>query len=705
MVALPFWSISRCRLIVLRGMSRMTSALRLIRVGVPLVAVTLLGACGGGGADDPVNTVTNYQVTASAGTGGTISPPSATVNAGGTTMLTVTANSGYAISSVTGCGGSLSGTAYTTGAINANCAVTASFVAQYTVTATAGSGGTISPPSATVNAGGTTMLTVTANSGYAISSVTGCGGSLSGTAYTTGAINANCAVTASFILQYAVTATAGAGGMISPASVAVNAGSTTGFTVTPNSGYVVTGVTGCGGTLSGNTYTTGAINGSCTVSASYSPAFTWVGGSNSSDVAGVYGTLGVAATTNLPGGRHSPITWTDATGNLWLFGGFGVGSTMFNDTWKYSPTSSEWTWINGYNFTNGSGAYGTLGVGLPSNVPGAHGASATWTDASGNQWFFGGYGFDAVGAQGWLNSLWKYSPSSGTWTWIGGSSTISAPGVYGTRGVAAPANVPGARAVGGGMGAGGNVWLFAGFGYDSNGALGSLNDLWEYSPSSGEWTWVGGANTTNAMGVYGTQGVPANSNQPGARYGGATWIDANGNLWVFGGVGYDSTGAHGELNDLWEYSSATGMWTWINGSNTVNVKGVYGTQRTAATTNVPGARYDVGGFTDTAGNLWLYGGAGFDSAGNFAVLNDLWKFSPASGEWTWVSGANTVNASAVYGTQGVAAIANTPGARENTVYWVDSSGTVWLFGGEGINASGGDPNTPQWNDLWKFPTQ
>jgi RNA-directed DNA polymerase len=35
----------------------------------------------------------------------------------------------------------------------------------------------------------------------------------------------------------------------------------------------------------------------------------------------------------------------------------------------------------------------------------------------------------------------------------------------------------------------------------------------------------------------------------------------------------------------------------------------------------------------------LFGGQGYDSAGNSGLLNDLWKFSPGSGLWTWMSGA------------------------------------------------------------------
>jgi N-acetylneuraminic acid mutarotase len=681
----------------------MTSALKLASIGVPCMAFILVSACGGGGSG-PGNTITTYQVSATAGSGGSISPSSGMVNAGSTMTLTVTASSGYVVSSVTGCGGALTGNTYTTGTITANCAVTASFIAQYTVTGTAGAGGTISPASTTVNAGSTTMLTVTASSGYVVGSVTGCGGTISGSTYTTGAVNANCTVTASFIAQYTVTGSAGNGGTISPASSTVNAGGTSAFTVTPNSGYVISTVTGCGGTLSGNTYTTGTINANCAVTASFAAAFTWVGGSSTSDATGAYGIQGVAASSNVPSARHAPVTWNDAAGNLWFFGGYGVGSAIYNDLWKYSPASGEWTWVSGSNTANASGVYGTLGVAATMNVPGAHGSSVTWTDASGNLWMFAGYGYDSTGAQGWLNSLWKYSPSSGMWTWLGGSNTINATGVYGTRGVAAPANVPGAVAGGGWTDASGNVWLFGAYGYDSTGTLGRLNDLWMYSPSSGMWTWVSGSNTVNAIGVYGTQGVAAAANVPGARSAGGTWIDSSGNLWMFGGYGYDSTGATGYLNDLWEYSPSSGMWIWVGGSNTVTTQGSYGTQGVAAATNVPGPRYCGVPWTDANGNLWLLGGSGYGAPGAFGELNDLWKYTPSIGEWTWVGGSNTANANGVYGTQGVAGATNTPGARDCMVSW-KAGGSVWLFGGEGYNFSGADPNAPEWNDLWKYPIQ
>ncbi|MBF0464469.1 MAG: hypothetical protein HQK88_09545 [Nitrospirae bacterium] len=70
-----------------------------------------------------------WTVTPSAGTGGNISPNTPqTVNYNSTTSFTVSANSGYTLSSVGGtCGGSLSGSTYTTSTITADCTVIANF--------------------------------------------------------------------------------------------------------------------------------------------------------------------------------------------------------------------------------------------------------------------------------------------------------------------------------------------------------------------------------------------------------------------------------------------------------------------------------------------------------------------------------------------------------------------------------------------------
>jgi hypothetical protein len=218
-----------------------------------------------------------------------------------------------------------------------------------------------------------------------------------------------------------------------------------------------------------------------------------------------------------------------------------------------------------------SGVYGTLGTPASTNIPGGRDAAASWTDASGNVWLFGGFGADSTGTQGYLNDLWRYTPGANgrpaRWTWMGGSSIIpqgygGPPGVYGSLGTPAPANIPGGRfSAVSWIDASGNLWLLGGDGYDSTGTGGYLNDLWKYTPSAtgdtGEWTWISGSNTVGRTagqaGVYGTLGIAAAPNDPGGRFGAVSWIDVSGKLWFFGGDGYDSTGAQGYVNDLWEF--------------------------------------------------------------------------------------------------------------------------------------------------------
>jgi N-acetylneuraminic acid mutarotase len=360
----------------------------------------------------------------------------------------------------------------------------------------------------------------------------------------------------------------------------------------------------------------------------------------------------------------------------------------------------QWTWEGGLDTVDATGAYGTEGTGSTSNVPGARYSASSWTQSAGTFWLFGGVGYGSTGATGYLNDLWQYTPSTGVWTWVSGGNGNNASGVYGTQGTASASNVPGARQLASSWtDSSGNLWLFGGVGYDSTGAVGNLNDLWRFSPSAGQWTWVSGSNVGNANGTYGTQGTGSAGNVPGARQAATSWIDSSGNLWLFGGVGNASTGSTGNLNDLWRFSPSAGQWTWVSGGNGYNASGAYGTEGTGSTSNVPGARYSASSWIDASGNLWLFGGYGYDSIGSEGKLNDLWEYSPSNGQWNWVFGEDAANASGIYGTLGAAATTNVPGARQAASSWIDSSGNLWLFGGYGYDSIGGVGNL---NDLWRF---
>jgi hypothetical protein len=151
-------------------------------------------------------------------------------------------------------------------------------------------------------------------------------------------------------------------------------------------------------------------------SARYNVLWTWVSGDSTVNQSGVYGTQGVAAATNKPGSRYGSTSCTDSSGNLWLFGGYGLDSVgnenILNDLWKFDGTN--WIWVSGDNTVNQNGVYGTQGAAVATNKPGAREFSISWTDSRGNLWFFGGDEYDKEGALRGLhylcNDLWMVSP-------------------------------------------------------------------------------------------------------------------------------------------------------------------------------------------------------------------------------------------------------------------------------------------------------
>ena len=214
--------------------------------------------------------INTYTLTYTAGANGTISGTSPqTVNHGVSgTAVTAVPNTGYHFVDWS----DASTANPRTGAnVTANISVTASFaINTYTLTYTAGANGTISGTSPqTVNYGASgSPVTAVPNTGYHFTSWSD--GVLTA-ARTDANVTADISVTASFAINtYTVTPSAGTGGSISPSTPqTVNYNTTTAFTVTPSTGYHINTVTGCGGSLAGSTYTTGAITADCAVSATF----------------------------------------------------------------------------------------------------------------------------------------------------------------------------------------------------------------------------------------------------------------------------------------------------------------------------------------------------------------------------------------------------------------------------------------------------
>ncbi len=163
-----------------------------------------------------------------------------------------------------------------------------------------------------------------------------------------------------------------------------------------------------------------------------------------------------------------------------------------------------------------------------------------------------------------------------------------------------------------------------------------------------------------------------------------------------GGGGGTTTGGGGG-------TSATGVdWTWVGGSDIGGQPSVFSASGVVAASGVPGAMEGASSWTDTAGNLWLFGG----SKESVSIdVNNLWKFDGTN--WLWMNGNQGVdNPLSNFGTLGIpnAADATGPGARQYAATWLshDSANNIdylWLFGGYVRNALGTADHA---NDLWKY---
>ena len=222
--------------------------------------------------------VTAYTVTASAGSGGTIlnalyfGSSSSQVASGNTTQFYVTPSAGYGVDTISGCGGSLSGSIYTTGVITGNCTITGTF--KPVVNGVCGSANnqtfTVAPSSNLCSSGTATAVSGTWN--------WSCNGSGGGS-------NSACSARIPTYSVSGTTRTLGVdgnpstevGGTISQNNPGlVPHGTTAAFAVQANTGFTIASVSGCGGsafnpntTSTQTTFTTGAVSSACMVTATF----------------------------------------------------------------------------------------------------------------------------------------------------------------------------------------------------------------------------------------------------------------------------------------------------------------------------------------------------------------------------------------------------------------------------------------------------
>lgn len=409
--------------------------------------------------------------------------------------------------------------------------------------------------------------------------------------------------------------------------------------------------------------------------ASGSDGWSHLGGEGSGQ-RGVYSNLGGAAFVDPAAAPAPPVPWpggragatlfsvdVSETGSLYLFGGHGTGGSgrtgYLNDLWIFMGAQDGWVWWGGSDEVDQPStlcpAQGTECQQLcPStggnadsialvacSWPGGRRSAAFWQAQHDSVYMFGGVGCDAFSCHAFhsLNDLWWYADDA--FHFIQGSLRANEVGRYpGTLGTSATSHQfiwPGSRSAASG-------WydpvaktgvIFGGKGCDAVecASYSYLNDLWAFeyleqpqtshaNSSTLQAEFLGGSLSCNSDGNFPDEGGQQHEPPwPGARESPATWVDSDGNAYIFGGSGFDEVGdAVSALSDLWQWNTFAQSWRWVGGPS-------YGNEVSFGVNLVwPGARGQAAVWYDSDSEVaTIFGGK---QAEGTSLLDELWQFVP-----------------------------------------------------------------------------
>jgi hypothetical protein len=233
--------------------------------------------------------------------------------------------------------------------------VTQSAATTYTIAASANTGGTITPSGAvTVVHGATQTFNITASAGYQILNVAVDGTSIGAVnSYTFNNVATGHTITAAFsVKKYAINASAGIGGSISPSgSTSINHGANQTFTITPGAGYSIADVT-VDGVSQGviGSYAFNNVTANHTISATFKTNSVTIGSSASPG-----GTISPPGNVAVPYGSSQTFTITPDSGYVILdvlIDGSSIGAvssyTFQNVTSSHTINA---TFVMGYTLT------------------------------------------------------------------------------------------------------------------------------------------------------------------------------------------------------------------------------------------------------------------------------------------------------------------------------------------------------------------
>ena len=184
-----------------------------------------------------------------------------------------------------------------------------------------------------------------------------------------------------------------------------------------------------------------------------------------------------------------------------------------------------------------------------------------------------------------------------------------------------------------------------------------------------------------------------------ARHLSSLVADSAGNLWIYGGSVQcrSSTDGFQVFADMWKFTTASNTWQFISGplpltsfAAATNSFANYGIRGQGATINRPGTRAGHKMTIDLAANEIFIIGGGFERGLNRDFgLDNVWKFSSSTKQFTWLYGASAMNITTtnpkIYtaitaGTINTTNTKNIPGSFQSGVAHYHSSSKSMIYG-------------------------
>jgi hypothetical protein len=242
----------------------------------------------------------------------------------------------------------------------------------------------------------------------------------------------------------------------------------------------------------------------------------------------------------------------------------------------------------------------------------------------------------STGSSGDRGDLWRFGLSTLQWAWMTGSSTGPQQGIsLGGYGTTSTIDTPGTRVAASMVANTAATFIYL-FGGSGNGNVdttttGYLDQLWRYTVSNNQWTWLMGSSIQ-----YSGSGVPTypslagltgatTETTPGARGFFGMTIDTLDRIWIAGGIFFDTPVL---ARDIWMYSTTSSEWRWVGGQSSQSTAISTVTMEIYSTTYSFGSRHFTQLASDDYNNIMLFGGLGS------AYLGDIWSIATCSaGSW------------------------------------------------------------------------